>query len=497
MAHSNEHSDLQEPVSPEQAAGAHANTSDAAGCTGDRVEAAGARRSRERYERIQRREDAANERADDFFEGALDLDIPDGGAQARAVEAQKAGGEHAGTHRHSLHKPRRFPRGLKLFGVVLLITSFAAAAMIVLGVVGLVGVVLRGDAASWGAARTQPMTIACIIISVVRICLYLLIIMESWRLGLRLLHDDHHKVGTSAHALSALYMLTALCDIMLTGLDVDLFANLIIMALLEWLSVYADPALRDERELQRQLGRMELRDQAEKGTLGLDTSGDGYIKLNFFNLFWIFVICCFLGWLIETVYHMAVVDPGVYQERAGLLYGPFSPIYGLGGALLTMALNRFQKKNVIILFLVSAVVGGAFEYFVSWFLQFSFGVTAWDYTGTFLSIDGRTNGQFMAMWGVLGVVWMRLCLPVVLRLVNRIPWNWRYGVTAVCAVLMLADGLLTLSSLDCWYQRQAGTMGQGITTVIDDFCNQHYNDTFMQNRFQSMSMDPSKATRIN
>jgi hypothetical protein len=101
------------------------------------------------------------------------------------------------------------------------------------------------------------------------------------------------------------------------------------------------------------------------------------------------------------------------------------------------------------------------------------------------------------MWGVLGVVWMRLCLPVVLRLVNRIPWNWRYGVTAVCAVLMLADGLLTLSSLDCWYQRQAGTMGQGITTVIDDFCNQHYNDTFMQNRFQSMSMDPSKATRIN
>ena len=28
--------------------------------------------------------------------------------------------------------------------------------------------------------------------------------------------------------------------------------------------------------------------------------------------------------------------------------------------------------------------------------------------GTFLSIDGRTNGMFMAMWGVLGVVWIKL-----------------------------------------------------------------------------------------
>ena len=75
--------------------------------------------------------------------------------------------------------------------------------------------------------------------------------------------------------------------------------------------------------------------------------------------------------------------------------------------------------------------------------------------GTFLSIDGRTNFVFMVMWGVLGVAWIRLLLPQLLKLINLIPWNWRYGVTAVCAALMLLDGVMTIQSIDCWYGRMA------------------------------------------
>lgn len=40
----------------------------------------------------------------------------------------------------------------------------------------------------------------------------------------------------------------------------------------------------------------------------------------------------------------------------------------------------------------------------------------------------------MACWGVLGVVWIKLLLPFMLRVVNMIPWNWRYVLTSVCAV---------------------------------------------------------------
>ena len=176
-----------------------------------------------------------------------------------------------------------------------------------------------------------------------------------------------------------------------------------------------------------------------------------------------------------------------------MLIGPFSPIYGFGAVLMTIALNRFHNKNVVLIFLVSAVIGGAFEYLTSWFMQFAFGIVAWDYSGTFLSIDGRTNGMFMAMWGILGVIWIKACLPWMLKLVNLIPWNWRYTITTVCAVLMIADGAMTLLALDCWYQRMAGTAIQDSAVV--QFFDEHFDNQYMQERFQSMSIDPGNATR--
>lgn len=315
-------------------------------------------------------------------------------------------------------------------------------------------------------------------------------------LGIRLLRGKRRRTALLAIVMIVLESLSLLLSIMLTGIDFELLPTLINIAILVALQSYADPTLVEERRVQRSLRNLEVRERAEKGTLGRDLSGKGYIELNFFNLFWVFLICCVLGLIIETIYHVAVVDPGVYQDRAGLLYGPFSPIYGFGAVLMTVVLNRFHDKNLIIIFLVSAVLGGAFEYAVSWFMQYAFGITAWDYTGTFLSIDGRTNGMFMCMWGVLGMVWIKVALPIMLKLVNKIPWNWRYTITTVCAALMIADGGLTLASLDCWYERQSGTMDYASASAIERFCNEHYSNSFMSERFQSMSIDADKAVRV-
>ncbi len=50
--------------------------------------------------------------------------------------------------------------------------------------------------------------------------------------------------------------------------------------------------------------------------------------------------------------------------------------------------------------LVSGVIGASFEFAVSWWLEKAFGIVAWDYSGPFLNIDGRTNFAYFCAWGV-------------------------------------------------------------------------------------------------
>lgn len=389
---------------------------------------------------------------------------------------------------------KKLPLAARLFGVLSIAIGLYNAVTIGFFSAVLILATAHGNLSSISAVSQEPSTAAIVIYIVEISCLGVLAAMFVL-LGVRLLRNKRKYAAQMVDAMIALVVSAGICEIMLGGFSWGLLPYVIGSVFLVAMQSYLDPMLAGERELQRRLRDMETRDKAKDGTLGLDPTGKGYITLNFFNLFWIFVVCCVLGLIIESIYHVAVVDPGHYENRAGMLFGPFSPIYGFGAVLMTMALNRFHKAPLIVIFLVSAVIGGAFEYAVSWFMQFAFGIVAWDYTGTFLSIDGRTNGMFMCMWGVLGMVWIKFCLPWMLRLVNRIPWNWRYSLTSICAVLMIADGAMTLMSLDRWYQREAGFTSTD--TAVAAFFDEHFDNSFMEHRFQSMSIDPSDATRTH
>lgn len=374
------------------------------------------------------------------------------------------------------------PLPLKIFGIL----CFLGGASLLTEAGFIAGLILVAFRRGFFTSET---VVTQVIYAVFGICLLATVVCFIV-FGIRLLRNRRRGARQLSEALIALMVADIMCIVMLHGMSGYLVTPLVVLAALVVLQSYIDPTLSEERELQRKLRNMELREDVEEGTLGRDETGKGYIRLDFFNLFWIFVVCCVLGIIIETMY--ILVMTGAYQNRTGMLWGPFSPIYGLGAVLMTIALNRFHDRNLLIIFLVSAVIGGAFEYCVSWFLEFAFGVTAWDYTGTFLSIDGRTNGFYMCMWGLLGSFWIKLCLPRMLKLVNLIPWKWRYSVTTVCAALMLLDAGMTLVTLDCWYERLAGLEPDN---AITEFCAEHYDNDWMQNHFQTMTVNPDNAAR--
>ncbi len=322
--------------------------------------------------------------------------------------------------------------------------------------------------------------------------------------GRMLRKGSRRNAARISHALIAASVVQILFKLMLQGVDLTLIPDAIQLFLLIAVSVTVDPSLKQERALERHVRDMVDREAAEEGMLGRDLEGKGFIELNFFNLFWVFVICCFLGLIIETIYHFVVVVPGEIQDRAGLLYGPFSPIYGFGAVLMTVALNRFYKANPAIIFGVSAVIGGLFEAATALFMELGFGAVAWDYSGSTifglfpdpiaLIFGGRTSALFMCMWGVLGFVWIKLCLPWMLRLINLIPWKVRYSFTTICAVLMLVNGVMTLEALDCWFERLSGIPQ---TTPVEQFYAEHYDNDYMAHRFESMTITPDDSARVD
>ena len=56
--------------------------------------------------------------------------------------------------------------------------------------------------------------------------------------------------------------------------------------------------------------------------------------LNFYKLVWIFLLGCIMGFLIETAW--LFVHTGILESRKGIIYGPFSPVYGFGAVLFTI-----------------------------------------------------------------------------------------------------------------------------------------------------------------
>ena len=302
---------------------------------------------------------------------------------------------------------RRISVALKVYAVYCLVTAVALLALIALIAVPLAqyGVQLFRE------RHDVTLTMSLYLVQIVTLAVGA---VGYVAFGVLVLRNRRRHVAQIAYALIGVGIVNLILEIMLNGFGDNLVYDGVRLLVLVVISATIDPTLISERQLQRRLRDMETEEEAEAGTLGRAKGDRGFIELDFFNLFWVFVVCSVLGLIIEVVYHMVVVDPGVYQDRAGLLYGPFSPIYGVGAVLMTVALNRFWRANPVIIFLVSAVIGGLFEAAVSWFMQVGFGAVAWDYSGSTIFglfpdpvaelFGGRTSTLFMCMWGALGFV---------------------------------------------------------------------------------------------
>lgn len=155
------------------------------------------------------------------------------------------------------------------------------------------------------------------------------------------------------------------------------------------------------------------------------------------ELVWLFTIGSLLGDIVETIF--CRVRAGIWMSRSSLVWGPFSVVWGMALVLAAVMLRHDQSKPDRHIFLIGALMGGAYEYLCSVLGELVFGVVFWDYSAMPFNLGGRINLLYCLFWGVAAVVWIRYGYPLLARLIHWIRRRTGRTLTVLVAVFMLVN----------------------------------------------------------
>ncbi len=205
--------------------------------------------------------------------------------------------------------------------------------------------------------------------------------------------------------------------------------------------------------------------------------------IGFYKVFWLFFIGALVGDLVETVY--VFLASGTLMSRSSLLYGPFSVVWGLGAALLTLVLRGFMEKSDRYIFIGGALLGGVYEYMCSVVTERVFGKVFWDYSKIPFNLNGRVNLLYCVFWGAAAVIWVKELYPRLSRLIEKIPLKAGKILTWVLVVFLAVDVALTCGALGRMDQREKGIPA---TNAVQEFFDEQYPDDYLHHRYQNMKL---------
>lgn len=147
-----------------------------------------------------------------------------------------------------------------------------------------------------------------------------------------------------------------------------------------------------------------------------------------------------LGWLWECGLH--IIQSHAFVNR-GTLYGPWIPIYGVGGTAMVFLLDRY-KGNLKKLVALEVLVCMVLEYLSSFFLEFIFNSSYWNYKTEFLNVNGRVCLAGLVAFALGGLAAIYLFAPAIAGFADRYPKKLRVAVSVILGCLFAADVIYCL-----------------------------------------------------
>ena len=156
--------------------------------------------------------------------------------------------------------------------------------------------------------------------------------------------------------------------------------------------------------------------------------------MNIYKLLLIAYIGSFAGVVVEMLW--CLLTRGYMESRAGLVYGPFNPLYGAGAVLLTVCLYKYRNRGSWLSFIGGMLVGGVLEYVCSWGEELVLGSRSWDYSNMPFNINGRICLLYSIFWGLLSVFWIKNLYPRIAKWILKIPNRMGKTITWLLTVFL-------------------------------------------------------------
>ena len=195
----------------------------------------------------------------------------------------------------------------------------------------------------------------------------------------------------------------------------------------------------------------------------------------FYKLMLLFIIGAFLGDIVETIF--CRVTMGYWMSRSSLVWGPFSIVWGLALALVTLLLYKYKDHSDSFLFMMGTLLGGGYEYLCSVFTEIFFGKVFWDYSELPFNLGGRINLLYCFFWGIAAVIWFKKVYPVLSAWIEKIPVLPGKIITWMLTVFMFVNIIVSSMALVRYDQRAKGIETEN--TVLE-WVDTHFDDDRMK-----------------
>lgn len=164
------------------------------------------------------------------------------------------------------------------------------------------------------------------------------------------------------------------------------------------------------------------------------------MEYNYYNLFLLFFIYSFIGYIVESI-SVSIMEKKVVLNR-GFLVGPYIPIFGYGSMAMILTLQKY-KGDIIALFIMSMTVCLTIEYLCSLIAEKIFHLRWWDYSDKKFNINGRICLKNGVLFGLAGVIVVEYLNPWLENLILLLPNNIMVIISIILSIIFYADTIVS------------------------------------------------------